>query len=122
MNWLKNIFKRKPLIVTKTVQVPMPSGQKWLLIDQKTTSAFLRSEQGRKMVEALRHKLFAEHLDACQTAGNAEQHNASMKGANNALSFILYLATEDSISGNDSPAKESNTDQDPHYLGSERRA
>ena len=147
MNWIKNILNRlctnrKPRFDRDSeisewfrnevrsqfnarhsqIQVPMPQSQQWTAIDQKTTSNFLRSEQGRKLVESCRHKLFSEHLDACQHAGNAEYHNASMKGANNVLSFILYLATEDSISSNDSLANESATAQDQHNLEAETRA
>jgi len=111
MNWLSNIFKKTPMIVTNEVCVPIPLAQKWLAHDQKAALMFLRSEQGRKLVEACRHKLFADHLDACQKAGNAEAHNASMRGANNVIGYILWLATEDSISGG-SPVNEQNTDSD----------
>lgn len=111
MNWLKNIFGRNVEIVTKTVQIAMPTVQQWHAIDQKTLASFFRSEQGRKLIESCRHKLFSDHLDACQTPGNAEQHNASMKGANNVLSHILYLATEDSISSS-SLANEQTTADD----------
>ena len=104
MNLLK-LFKREPVVIVKTVQVPLPSGNKWEHADQRATANFFRSHQGRKLIEACRHKLFSEHLDACQTAGNAEAHNASMKGANNILAFMLYLAAEDLISGG-SPVNE----------------
>jgi hypothetical protein len=112
MNWLKNIFKRKPVVVLKTVQIPVPLASKWTAHDQKATQFFIRSEQGRKLFEACRHKLFSDHLTACQTAGNAEYHNASIKGANNVLSFILYLATEDSISESVSLDKADAADSD----------
>ena len=103
MNW----FFSKP----KTSAVVMPSAQKWLDFDQKNLAVFLRSEVGRKLFEACRHKLFVDHVDACQNAGGAEQNNAAIRGANNMLSHILWLSTEDSISGT-VPAKADNTADD----------
>lgn len=121
MNWLKNIFKRKVVLVK--VPVAIPTVQRWSAADQKAMAAFLKTEQGRKLIETCRHKLFSDHLDACQTPGNAEVHNASMRGANNIVSFMLYLASEDSISGNGSPANEPTTDSDHARSDvSERRA
>ncbi len=90
------------------VQVALPLADKWTDRDQKAVSMFLKSEQGLKLFESCRHKLFSDHLDSCQTAGNAETNNAAIRGANNILSHILWLSTQDSISS-PSDAKEETT-------------
>jgi len=105
MSFLSKIFSKVRFIA-------MPDKVDWTSFDQRATKMFLNSEQGIKFIETCRHKLFAEHLTACSDVGNAEYHNAKMKGANDIIFFMLSLTSEESISGNASPANEANTDSD----------
>lgn len=84
----------------KPAEVPvMPQPQDWTLHDQKSLHHYIHSQQGRNLVESMRHKLFADHVNACVSGEEALTHNAAMRGWNHCMSFLLYLATEDSISG-----------------------
>lgn len=67
--------------------------------DQKALLYYVNSGQGQHLIENLRQKLFADHVNACATDTDATIHNASMKGWNACMSQMLYLSTEDSITG-----------------------
>ena len=93
----------------------LPEVQKWTELDQQQTAAFIASDTGRKFVEHARHKIFSEHVEACQSPNNAEFHNATIKGMNNLLASQLYLMTPDSISRSaGDQAEKQNTDGDEH--------
>jgi len=104
-----NLFKKQK---QEKIFVSIPSVLKWEDIDRVALFNFLSTGSGTKLVELCRHHLFSNHLQAVQDSGNAECNNASLRGQNNMLCFIVNLAIDESISGS-SPAKGTNpkTDQ-----------
>ena len=115
MNILAKLFP--PKVVYRTKLVAIPTFQPWDAHDQKVTESFLRSEQGAKFINACRHKVYSDHLNACHQTGNAEQTNAAVRGANDIIFFMLSLGNEGSISSQSDLVKADDTSPDERESG-----
>jgi hypothetical protein len=128
MKWIRKIlglqWRDEAISKLRRILFPshtLPEIQRWNEINQQQLAAFMASETGRKLIEHCRHKIFSEHVEACQSPSGAEYHNATIKGMNNLLASQLYLAMPDSISRSAGDQAEKQTAPDQHESGGEFR-
>jgi hypothetical protein len=117
MNWLRNIFRKlagdEKLVAdmsnTVTVQANLiaklsrhniaphiPTKQPWGPQDRAALEQFLMTVAGRKLIGNMAHRIYEFHLDACTSSVDAAVKNSYVRAANDNLSMVLYLASEDS--------------------------